>query len=272
MTTLTEKREARNAVAVPQTNAADIATMVETVLIKGDLSKLNPQQRDAYYLKLCEVTGLNPLMQPFDYLTLNNKLVLYAKKEAAAQLRALHGISVVDMDHDESEGIHSVTVKVQNAKGRVDMDTGSVKVAGLQGEPRANAIMKAVTKAKRRATLSICGLGLLDETEIETIPGASAVPNPAPEAGEAFPHPPASRPRTNPNSSNQLKKNGAWDSFIDRIQGFIDAHDLDGLKQWYASPEVNHRIANWPQQWRESAEEEFERAHDLIKRNLELDK
>ena len=33
-------------------------------------------------------------------------------------------------------------------------------------------MMKAETKAKRRATLSICGLGLLDETEVSTIPGA----------------------------------------------------------------------------------------------------
>ena len=33
----------------------------------------------------------------------------------------------------------------------------------------ANAIMKAETKAKRRVTLSICGLGMLDETELETI-------------------------------------------------------------------------------------------------------
>ena len=36
--------------------------------------------------------------------------------------------------------------------------------------------MKAVTKAKRRVTLSICGLGMLDETEVESIPGAKAVP------------------------------------------------------------------------------------------------
>ena len=35
--------------------------------------------------------------------------------------------------------------------------------------------MKAETKAKRRATLSIVGLGLLDETETETIPGAKLV-------------------------------------------------------------------------------------------------
>jgi hypothetical protein len=33
-----------------------------------------------------------------------------------------------------------------------------------------NGLMKAETTAKRRATLSILGLGMLDETEIETIP------------------------------------------------------------------------------------------------------
>ena len=38
--------------------------------------------------------------------------------------------------------------------------------------------MKAETKAKRRATLSICGLSLLDETEIEDIPAAAKRPNP----------------------------------------------------------------------------------------------
>ena len=133
------------------------------------------------------------------------------------------------------------------------------------------AIGSAVTYLQRYTLKAALGLAASYDDDGRAT-GASAVPNPASEAGEAFPHPPASRPRANPNSSNQLKKNGAWDSFIDRIQGFIDAHDLDGLKQWYASPEVNHRIANWPQQWRESAEEEFERAHDLIKRNLELDK
>jgi hypothetical protein len=36
--------------------------------------------------------------------------------------------------------------------------------------------MKAETKAKRRATLSICGLAVLDETEVDSIAGAQAVP------------------------------------------------------------------------------------------------
>ena len=42
---------------------------------------------------------------------------------------------------------------------------GVVSIAGLKGEALANAMMKAETKAKRRATLSICGLGWMDEVE-----------------------------------------------------------------------------------------------------------
>jgi hypothetical protein len=37
-------------------------------------------------------------------------------------------------------------------------------------------MMKAVTKAKRRVTLSICGLGMLDETEVDSVPGATPYP------------------------------------------------------------------------------------------------
>jgi hypothetical protein len=41
------------------------------------------------------------------------------------------------------------------------------------GESRANALMKGTTKAKRRVTLSICGLGgMPDESELDGMPGA----------------------------------------------------------------------------------------------------
>jgi hypothetical protein len=37
--------------------------------------------------------------------------------------------------------------------------------------------MKCETKAKRRVTLSFCGLGMLDESEVESVPGAVRVKN-----------------------------------------------------------------------------------------------
>ncbi len=39
----------------------------------------------------------------------------------------------------------------------------------MTADDLANAMMKAETKAKRRVTLSICGLGMLDETEMATV-------------------------------------------------------------------------------------------------------
>jgi hypothetical protein len=45
-----------------------------------------------------------------------------------------------------------------------------VPLGNLRGEALANALMRAETKAKRRVTLSIAGLGWLDETELDTMP------------------------------------------------------------------------------------------------------
>ena len=53
--------------------------------------------------------------------------------------------------------------------------TGAVSLAGLSGEAKANAFMKAETKACRRATLRLIGLGWLDESETASIPGAQHV-------------------------------------------------------------------------------------------------
>jgi hypothetical protein len=44
-----------------------------------------------------------------------------------------------------------------------------------------NVVMKAVTKSKRRVTLSLCGLGMLDESEVETIPDAKPFAAPTPQ-------------------------------------------------------------------------------------------
>jgi hypothetical protein len=57
-----------------------------------------------------------------------------------------------------------------------------VTVGHLKGDALANALMKAETKAKRRVTLSIAGLGWLDETELETIPQSRPAVAPDQEA------------------------------------------------------------------------------------------
>lgn len=148
------------------------AAMMEQVIVAGDLSAMPPAQRVDYYGHLCRSLGLNPLSKPFDYIRLNGKLTLYARKDAADQLRKLNGVSITRLDQQVAEGVCIVTVYAQTRDGRVDSDIGAVSVQGLSGEAKANAMMKAITKAKRRVTLSICGLGFLDETEIDSIPTA----------------------------------------------------------------------------------------------------
>ena len=154
----------------------DIATIdltaIERVIVQGDLSKLSPDQRWDYYQGVCKSVGLNPFTQPFAYITLNSKLTLYALKGATDQLRRVYGVSISQPALQFTDGLVIVTVTATDKTGRTDSDLGIVNVEGLKGEARANAVMKAITKGKRRVTLSMCGLGMLDETEVETIPNA----------------------------------------------------------------------------------------------------
>ena len=145
---------------------------VEQVIIGGDLEKLNQGERLKYVTALCDSMGLNPLTKPFEFLKLQGRTVLYARKDCADQLRKIHGVSIRVVDKGEVDGLYIVTVQAKDKHGRADEDMGAVTIAGLRGEAKANAIAKAMTKAKRRVTLSICGLGLLDETEVADIPGA----------------------------------------------------------------------------------------------------
>jgi hypothetical protein len=168
----------------------DAAALLEQVLVGGDLEKLSPAQRLSFYEQVCASTGLNPLTQPLLYVRLNNKLTLYAKKDATDQLRRLHRVSVQIVSQQAESDLYVVRARATMPDGRADEEIGVVGIAGLKGEALANAYMKAVTKAKRRVTLSVCGLGLLDDSEIDSIPGGARV-NVDRETGEILEAPAA---------------------------------------------------------------------------------
>jgi hypothetical protein len=172
--------------AVPPTPTPPIPPEVlERVLIGGDLAQLTEAQRLAYYRAVCQSLGLNPLSKPFEYLTLNGKLRLYALRDCADQLRRLHGISIYITNRERLGDIYIVTARAKDKTGREDESTGAVALGTLKGDALANALMKCETKAKRRVTLSLAGLGWLDETELETIPHVRVgEPTGDPEAGD----------------------------------------------------------------------------------------
>jgi hypothetical protein len=176
--------------------AEDTATLagdvLKRVLLAGDLSKLTEQERLDYYVKVCESLKLNPLTRPFDYINLNGKLTLYSRRECKEQLRNIYSISLQILAREVVEGCYVVTAKATMPNGRADESLGAVPIDGLKGEARSNAMMKAETKAKSRVTLSICGLGMTDETELDSVEQTPAAPPPVEDF--AVGHKPAATP------------------------------------------------------------------------------
>ena len=148
---------------------------IAKVLLSGDLSQLDAKQKVSYYGGVCDSVGLNPLTKPFEFISLSGKLVLYATRNATDQLRKIYGISVTISARETIEDCYVVTARATMPGGRHDESTGVVAIAGTKGEFRANLMLKCETKAKRRVTLSLVGLSTLDESEVESIPGAQPV-------------------------------------------------------------------------------------------------
>ncbi|MBY9079552.1 hypothetical protein KIH86_03905 [Paenibacillus sp. HN-1] len=164
-------------------------SIMEKVVVQGNLAALKSQERLEYYSKICESLGLNPLTRPFEYLSLDGKLVLYAKRDATDQLRKIHSISIAITNRERIGDVYCVTAKATTSDGRCDESVGAVplikeekifdelrqrkvptgRMLPLTPDEFAVAVMKCETKAKRRVTLSIAGLGMMDESEMDVI-------------------------------------------------------------------------------------------------------
>tara|TARA_R100000808_G_scaffold5803_2_gene17498 strand:+ start:4963 stop:6006 length:1044 start_codon:yes stop_codon:yes gene_type:complete len=151
----------------------DMVKAVEEALMMNNFERLPAEARVAYLHQLCESMGLNPLSHPFEFIKLNGRWTLYAKKGCTDQLRAVNGVNIEIVEntiHDHQVYVH-VRATVPDDRFptgvRSDEDIGVVFIGS--GAEALNNRMKAVTKAKRRVTLSICGLGFIDETELETV-------------------------------------------------------------------------------------------------------
>jgi len=156
-------------------NQEQQTSIANQLILQGDLSKLSGGDKVRYYNGYCERMGLDPFTKPFDILRLNGKEVLYCTRSGTQQLNKLHKVShlITSRDTNAEAGVYIVTSKASLPDGRCTESLGAVNIQGLKGEMYANAIMKAETKAKRRATLDLLGLGVLDESEAESIPNAS---------------------------------------------------------------------------------------------------
>jgi hypothetical protein len=154
--------------------------ILKNLISNGDLSGLSKEQKAEYYWHFCVRLGLDPIAQPFRILRLNGKEVLYCDRSGAQQLSRLHNVSHFIMARDTLNGCYVVTARAATPDGRCSESIGAVTIENLRGDSLCNAMMKAETKAKRRATLDLLGLGILDETEIATIQHAQTAAAPIP--------------------------------------------------------------------------------------------
>jgi len=139
---------------------------LQAALAEGRIEKLTIPQRLEFLAATCKSVGLNPITRPFEFITLQGRMVMYARKDATDQLRAMKTVSIKIVSREIMGDVLMVTARAVMPSGREDEAIGAVPWP-KGAEPQAMAAMKAETKAKRRVTLSICGLGFLDESEIE---------------------------------------------------------------------------------------------------------
>ena len=221
--------------------------LIHDLIVAGDTSRLSAAQKTEYFMRTCQTLGLNPVTQPFAFIKLNGKEVLYAKKDATEQLRKINGVSVETMEGKTVADVYIVTVKVKDKDGRTDIATGAVNIATLKGDALANATMKAETKAKRRATLSICGLGILDESELETIPAAEKQ-IPQTEKPDAIVEKP-------------IKPHGHLDRAIPAIRLAKTANDIASIKRKIA-------LSEWTEEESLKLDDEIKNAEQKIKEGV----
>ena len=172
---------------VKKDGASDI---IAKLVLEGDLSKLSGPEKVEYYSRYCESLGLNPLTRPFQLIKFEGKLIMYPTKDCTEQLRKINEVSIIEVSTQELRGLFVVTAKAQDKTGKVDVSTAAIaltkdekvwverptpqdpkagyykktgKKIPVEGDDLANLLMKTETKAKRRVTLSICGLGSIED-------------------------------------------------------------------------------------------------------------
>lgn len=150
--------------------------ILSSLVANGDLRGSTTEQRTDYYKQVCKQLGLDPMLQPFKIISVRGREILYCGRSGAQQLNKLHKVSHKILARELISGCYMVTVNAATPDGRCTESIGVVPIQNLRGEYLCNAMMKAETKAKRRATLDLLGLGMLDETEAESIPYGESLP------------------------------------------------------------------------------------------------
>lgn len=166
--------------AGPSTELVD-ATKLTTLGFKAsftrDFKGVPEKDRSNFVSALCKVLDIPTPLNPFYFIPANNKEVLYAGIEAAQLLAESKKLNVEIRGKTlDDANLYTIGVRVTGPTGRFCDNEGIMYLGGLTGEKRGNAMMKAITKAQRRAILSYCGLSMTDDADTQGDYGQPANP------------------------------------------------------------------------------------------------
>jgi hypothetical protein len=146
-------------------------------LIRGDVSNVPREALLRYVFTFCERVGISPLAVPFSLMKTQQGMQLVANRNFYDAVANKYSVSRECVGEGFFEGtkLYYTRYRATTPDGRVTEDMALVDTAGLNGKDLANAIMKAHTKGRNRVTRAHLGFPFPDETEAETVPGASVV-------------------------------------------------------------------------------------------------
>ena len=202
---------------ITKRDEASLSGAIMQEVMGGNLERLTPAQRVELHNAVCHSVGLNPLTHPFDFISFPArgnepaKTILYPNATAFSQLTSMHKLSIdySDIHEDQERGLIIQWCTVTDGQ-RTGKDMGVLSTTGrrkdgseyqLTGQAYADAMMKVMTKARRRAISAFSGMPLNGfggdgETERDPLDGARIVDV---STGEILERPaPASLPEREP--------------------------------------------------------------------------
>lgn len=147
------------------------------ILARGNIASLSEEDRTKYILALCDALALDPRFKPIDLISGQGGTVTpYLNRGATDSLARREGIQRTTVVAPKEVEINGVKCVLCVARA-TDVKTGRYeeRVATAVNKDPGNSFMKVETKAIRRATIALLGIGLLDESELDGIRGADAL-------------------------------------------------------------------------------------------------
>lgn len=137
----------------------------------GDLSYVTPTELAVIYLSVCDAYNVPAAVHPFDLIKnrQTGKLNLYANKNCATALGQNHQVSIVKSEQDQVGDNFTIMHFLQDRDGRTGVGFAAVSTRGMVGDNLSNLLMKCDTKAYRRGILRMYGIGMNDESELDTM-------------------------------------------------------------------------------------------------------